>query len=397
MTGRFHESWGDFGGLRTEASLEYDCINGIANCMRSTIGDHFHPRGDINYPMFDLIKNIYGRLQKLEPWIEGAKPVVDVGVVAPEFSFSPSHKLVSRGQISLKGASRMLCELKCQFDVLSSAQDISRYKLIILPDHVALKGELLDRIREYIAKGGAVISSAWSGLDENGFDFALKEWGIKFNGESPHDPAYISVSDERMAKDFPQMPVTLYEKGTDIEANNGSEILAEIVEPYYNRHFDGEHAFMYLPPNKKTGKAALCRNKNIAHFSHPLFLNYNKHAQPQLKTLFKNLIGDMLEEPVVKIDNLPSFGRATVTEQTGRRMVYIMSYVPEKRGEKTEMIEEPIKLNGVKISLRCDDRKVKSVYMAPDKKPLEFEEKDGRLETGPFSIDNGYAVIVFEE
>ena len=64
MTGRFHESWGDFGGIRSDAALEYDCLNGIANCMRTTIGDHFHPRGDINQPVFDLIKRVYGRLRK---------------------------------------------------------------------------------------------------------------------------------------------------------------------------------------------------------------------------------------------------------------------------------------------------------------------------------------------
>jgi len=47
MSGRFHKSWGDFGGIRTEPSLEYDMVYGMANAMRPNIGDHFHPRGDI--------------------------------------------------------------------------------------------------------------------------------------------------------------------------------------------------------------------------------------------------------------------------------------------------------------------------------------------------------------
>lgn len=397
MTGRFHESWGDFGGLRTEASLEYDCIKGVANCMRTTIGDHFHPRGDINYPMFDMIKRIYGRLQKLEPWIDEAKAVVDIGVVAPAHSFSEMHKIHPGSELSLKGIARMLCELKCQFDVLSVSQDISRYKIIILPDFIALKGELLERVKEFIKKGGCVISSAWSGLDEGGKDFALEDWGVKFRGDSPYDPAYISISNEKMAEGFPEMPVTLYEKGTEIETCGSAEILAEIVAPYFNKGFDGEHAFMYLPPDRKTGKAALCRNKNVAHFSHPVFLNYYKHAQPQIRKLFKNLLDGMLETPVVKIENIPSFARATVTEQPDRRMVYIMSYVPEKRGEKIEMIEEPVKLSDVSVSLRCDGKDIKSVYTAPDKKALGFEREGEYIKTDTFHVDNGYAVIVFEE
>jgi hypothetical protein len=53
MTGRFHRSWGDFGGLRTEASLEYDCLYGLANGMRPTVGGHAHPRGDMQHAVFE--------------------------------------------------------------------------------------------------------------------------------------------------------------------------------------------------------------------------------------------------------------------------------------------------------------------------------------------------------
>ena len=100
MTGRFHKSWGDFGGIRTEASLEYDCLYGIANGMRTTIGDHFHPRGDLNHAVFDLIEGIYKRLQKLNPWLDDAKPLTDLAVVLPKPGFCgvdyPAHE--RRGQ-----------------------------------------------------------------------------------------------------------------------------------------------------------------------------------------------------------------------------------------------------------------------------------------------------------
>ena len=78
-------------------------------------------------------------------------------------------------------------------------------------------------------------------------------------------------------------------------------------------------------------------------------------------------------------------------------MVYIMSYVPEKRGEMIEMIEEPIRLDGVKISLRHDGKKYKSVCFAPGKEKLGFETNSDYIKTDSFSVENGYAVIVFEE
>ena len=58
MTGRFN-NWGDFGGLRTAEGLEYDLFYGAANGMRPDIGGHFHPRGDLDLPVFDRIREVY--------------------------------------------------------------------------------------------------------------------------------------------------------------------------------------------------------------------------------------------------------------------------------------------------------------------------------------------------
>lgn len=395
MTGRFHESWGDFGGLRTEASLEYDCVNGIANCMRTTIGDHFHPRGDINRPMFDLIRRIYGRLQKLEAWIDGASPVTDIAVIVPENAFLPCEPASQDAILAAYGASRLLCELKQQFDILTPDMDISRYKILLLADFVAVDDALRKKLQKFLSKGGGIVSTGHSGLDPDGKRFALKEWGVKFKGESAYDPAYMTTSHE-IAEGFPEMPVTLYEKGTKIDAVEGTKVLAEIFAPYYNSHFDGEHAFMYMPPDKNTHKPAITRKGNIVHFSHPLCLNYYKHAQVPMKAVLKNIFADMLPEPVIKVENMPSFARVTVTEQTKRRMIYLMSYVPEKRGDKIEMIEEPVVLREIKLSLRTDGRKYKSAYLAPDMGKLDFTV-DGNYVKVKIHEVTGYSVVVLEE
>ena len=145
MTGRFHKSWGDFGGIRTEPSLEYDCLYGMANAMRTTIGDHFHPRGDINQPVFDLYRRIYSRLQRYEPWLEGAKAVTEAAVVWPaaypgyEWRAPSRWETFTRFLSSIKGATRALCELKWQFDLVTTYPDWSGYELLILPDWVALE------------------------------------------------------------------------------------------------------------------------------------------------------------------------------------------------------------------------------------------------------------------
>lgn len=395
MTGRFHESWGDFGGLRTEPSLEYDCVNGIANGMRTTIGDHFHPRGDINQPMFDLIKKIYGRLRRFEPWIDGAKPMTDIAVIAPSNSFQCSDPDSSNSILAAYGAARMLCELKQQFDILTPDMDLSGYQLLVLVDHVVVDKRLALKLQDHLAKGGKIISSGHSGLDASGKKFALPEWGVKFKGESPHDPAYMAPPIKKLAADFPDMPVTLYERGTTVDAMPGTEILAEIIAPYYNRGFDGEHAFLYLPPDKKTGEPAITRKGGVTHFTHPLFITYHKHAQVPMKALFRNLLAELMPEPLLKVPTLPSFARATVTAQTNRFMIHLLSYVPEKRGAMVEMIEEPIELRDVVVALRSDGKKPKAVYLAPDRQPLDFKVKNGYVQ---FTVPElrGHAVAVVE-
>ncbi|MHB8997349.1 MAG: alpha-amylase family protein [Armatimonadota bacterium] len=399
MSGRFHKSWGDFGGIRTEPSLEYDMVYGMANAMRPNIGDHFHPRGDINKPVFALYKKIYNNLQRYDPWLEGAKAETDTAVLwqapYPGYNFmSPKKRAFWDKQYDgIKGATRLLCELKYQFDIVTDFADWDKYELLVLPDHTVMNEEFTKRIRKHLDKGGAIISSAWSGLDPEGKDFVFDEWGAKFVGEDPYDPAFFTPYAE-LSENMPDMPITLYQKGTNIEPTDGQQ-LGEIIAPYYNQHWDGEHGFVYLPPDKPTGRAAVVQKGRVAHFSHPVFSAYIIDAQVPMKHFVENMLKRIMPNQMLK-SNLPSYARTGVTSQPGRRMVHLMSYIPERRGNSVDMIEERIELRDVQIALRADGKAIKSVYLAPDKQALPFEVKDGYVQVTVPKVD-GYAMVVFEE
>ncbi|MBI2301995.1 MAG: beta-galactosidase trimerization domain-containing protein [Armatimonadetes bacterium] len=366
MTGRFHKSWGDFGGIRTEPSLEYDLRYGMANAMRTTIGDHFHPRGDINQPVFDLYKRLYDRLQRYEPWLAEARAVADIGLVWPtpypgyKYLSPRGRELYNRFWKAIKGGTRLLCELRQQFDVVTTFSDWSGYRLLVLPDFVTLDAEVASRVRAHLDRGGAILSSGWSGLDPERRDFVFGEWGLRYDGDDPYDPAYFRPA-PRLAEGLPDMPITFYQRGAAVAALDGTEVLAEIIAPYYNRHWDG----------------------------------YGEDAQVPLKQLLANLLPSVLPAPLVRAPGLPSFARATVTEQPGRRMVHLLSYCPERRGDRVDMIEEPIELRDVALALR-EDVPVRSVYLAPDREDLPFEVRDGYVQTVVPRVP-GHAVVVFEE
>jgi hypothetical protein len=366
--------------------------------MRTTIGDHFHPRGDINNAVFGLIERLYGRLQKLNPWLDKANALTDVAVISPKNIFSKNHlhdKYPPSNLQALYGVTRILCELKVQFDILTDILPWKGYKVLILPDFVELDEIAIKKLKEHLVAGGMIVSSGWSGLDVNKNDFVLKNWGLKFKGDSPYNPAYLRVK-SLLNEKIPDMPICLYESGSEIEALKNTEVLAEIVKPFFNRHWDGEHGFLYVPPDKSTGSPAVTKNKNVTHISHPIFYIYYKHAPVPMKQIVSNILKIILPEPIVKTGGLPSFARVTVTCQENRRMVYVLSYVPERRGEKIDMIEEPIELRNVKIGLRLDKRLPKKVYLAPDREALNFKIESNYIRiTVP--VINGYAVVVFEE
>lgn len=399
MSGRFHKSWGDFGGIRTRPSLEYDLVYGLGNAMRANIGDHFHPRGDINKPVFALYKSLYDELRPLEPWVEGATAEVDTAVLwqapYPGYNFmSPKKRAVFDKQYNaVKGATRLLCELKYQFDIVTDFCDWDKYDLLVLPDHIFIDAAWEGRIRKHLDKGGAILSSAWSGLDPEVGQFAFPtEWGARYLDVDPYDPAFFTPAPE-LAAGMPDMPITLYQRGTSLQPEGG-EPLGEIVAPYYNKHWDGEHGFVYLPPDKPTGRAAGVRNGRVAHFSHPVFTSYIEDGQVPLKQFVANVLERIMPSPLTKCE-LPSFARAMVTAQSSRRMMWITSYIPERRGN-VDMIEERLELRDVAVALRADGKQVKSVYLAPSGEALPFELKDGYIHTTVPKID-GYAVVVFEE
>jgi hypothetical protein len=60
------------------------------------------------------------------------------------------------------------------------------------------------------------------------------------------------------------------------------------------------------------------------------------------------------------------------------------------------MIEEPIELRDVKISLRNDGRTPKKVYLAPERKSLPFKQTNGYINV-TIPVSKGYSLIVFEE
>ena len=185
MDGRFHRTWGDFGSLRNQAALDYECFRMLAQAGKCSIGDQMHPRGRLEPAVYNRIGNTYKSVEEKEPWCIGARAVTEIGVLSTSKS-----TLAGLVATSDAGAINILTELHYQFDVLDRDSDFSRYKVLILPDSHRFDQGLLQKVRSYLAGGGKLILSHESGLDVEGKQFVMEEMGVEYLGPSPYQGDY---------------------------------------------------------------------------------------------------------------------------------------------------------------------------------------------------------------
>lgn len=144
MTGKFHTSWGDFHSYKNEAALEFECFHALALGGGCSIGDQLHPSGRLDEVTYDLIGGVYRSVLEKEPWCRDALPVSEIALVTPEAFDTQSDGEIGahRHPTEALGAVRMLQELRLQFDVVDAERDLSRYRLVILPDVIPVDAAL---------------------------------------------------------------------------------------------------------------------------------------------------------------------------------------------------------------------------------------------------------------
>ena len=386
MTGRFN-NWGDFGGLRTEEGLEFDLFYGAANGMRPDIGGHFHPRGDLDLPVFDRIRKIYRNMQQYDEWVLDAVNEPEIALVyhVKEEQYRPTGTAV-------ESAVRMLTELKIQFDLVTEFTSWDRYKLLIFPDDVVFTDVIAERVEKHLKRGGKVLATSRSGLDPEGKKFATAGWPAIYQGKTAYDPLYFLPAG-KLAEGLPDMPLSVYASGSSVQSAGNAKTEMYLVKPYLRSGWDGLRSNFYNPPEKVTDEPFLVWNEQIVYISAELFAGYAKRAPKQLRELLGNAILALVPDLKLKSPTLPSFARAFVQKKRNMELVHILAYCPEGRGE-ANTVEDRITLVDTEISLRTDGP-VRKVYLAPTRQELPFELKDGYCIVRIPHI-SGYALIVFE-
>ncbi|HEY3280680.1 MAG TPA: alpha-amylase family protein [Armatimonadota bacterium] len=387
MTARFHKSWADFGGLKPYAALEYETRQMVAHGAQCCIGDQLHPRGVLDPAAYDLIGRVYAGIQEREPWLEGAKPVTQIAVFQGTATASPAISGVD------EGVTRLLTQLKHQFDFVHADGAWEGYELVILPDQVQVDGALAQRLEAYVDRGGKVLATGTSGLACDATELALPLLGVKPEGMSAFTATYLRFG-EAVADGVPATDHVFYDRGARVTPLEGTRVLAQVVEPYFQRSWRHFSSHQQTPADQVSPYAAATLRGPVACIPLPVFSAYGKHGNIPIRLLVRNVLNLLLPKPLLRV-TAPTSTEATLTRQEGRTIAHLLQYCPERRADGIDIVEDIVPLQDVPLSLRMS-REPSRAYLAPCGEPLKVEFECGYATVRVPEV-NGHAMVVFED
>jgi len=382
MTARFHKSWADFGGLKTVPQVDYEAATIMAAGGVVNIGDQLHPRGTLDRGAYQVIGEVFRKVESLEPYCLGATPLADIAVLLlPEAaSGDPLHKggmnIASVGP-SFEGAAATLAALKHQWNGETPDRDyLGRYKVVVIPDGGVLEDEMRAKLAAFQAGGGAILFSHEATLADGAF--ALPHSPVEYLEPCPYTPSYMKLGDTLGAGE-PDTEFVNYQPGSYVAPRDGAEALGEVWQPYFNRtpgHFSS-HA--QTPADKPTGHpvAVLSADRKTAYVYAALFKGYRQDGFYLYKKVAMRLLDTLLPDPLVRPGaNVPAAMEIAVLRQEaeGRMVVHLVNFQPQRRTAANEFIEDAVPLGDVSFALRTEVAPSR-VFLAPSGEELPFQQE----------------------
>lgn len=387
MTGKFHTTWGEFGGIKHPNALRYECAAMLAFGSKCSVGDQLHPSGKIDQTTYRVIGEAYRDVASKEAWCTNADDVVDIAVLSAD-ACAAVHSRNDRADV---GTCRILLEGHVPFTLIDQETAFEPFKMLILPDQIGVGDALKSKLDAYLAQGGKLLLTGASGLNEDGTTCRF-DIGGELAGPSEFNPDYVLPVDE-LRSSFVTSPFVAYTRGYRLEATDGQS-LGVVYDPYFNRtykHFCSHQHTPYRPePN---GCDCGVRKGNVMYLAHPVFTWYRGWGAVTVKDYVLGAIRSLLGDGLSISTNMPSTARINLNEQAeeNRYVLHLLYANTIARGGamqlsggnlaargSIEVIEELIPLRNVEVELKLE-HPVKRAVLQPQNQQLEFTRDGDRI------------------
>jgi hypothetical protein len=406
MTGRFHKSWADFGGLKTSDQLDYECGTILAAGGRICVGDQLHPRGVLDPAVYRLLGRSFGQVEQLEPWLWGAEPQAEAAILSLGKSQQAAAGVGAHSE-DVEGAAQVLLELGVQFDIVDHLADLRRYETLILPHGAALEADWQARLNGYLAAGGRLVLSGTAGFDAGSGAFQLQGVPVKMIGPAPTVPSYLrpdallaggaaNGDPNALAADYDYV---FYDTAYVVEALPGAECHGELKQALFNRTWEHFTSHQHAPVGASLGAPLMVKQGGVMYFAAPLFAGYRAHDYWAYRELLRNALAGFLPARRL-IPGGPGWVEMTLHHQPAggdhpaRAIVHVVAYHPRRSLQSVPHADQAALTAGLSFQLRVESAPQR-VYLAPEETALPFRLENGylRVELPPVGA---HTVVVVE-
>jgi hypothetical protein len=382
MSGKFHTSWGEFGGFKHPDALRYEAGSMLAYGAACNFGDQLHPAGAMDLGTYRNIGAAFEYVEQIEAYGLDAVPAADLGL------------WFSGSQTDDEGTALMLLETQHDFAVVDPAADFARYRVIVLPGAACLSAAEAAKLAKYVAGGGNLLVTGESALDQAGTRFVL-DVGADYLGSAQYaDDFTVVEAGSVLSEDLVSSPFLNYTAALRMEPRPGTEVLAALREPYFNRTY-GHYCSHQNTPNQLAPAAhpAAIRRGNVVFLAHRLGRLYYQHGARIHRQLFANALRLLYPEPVVET-TLPSAGRASLMHQPQhRRYVAHLLYAPPLQRGRCLVIEDTPPLYDVPLAVHVPET-ITAARLVPGDAPLPLTHHDGAASVTVPRVQGHQAVVL---
>jgi len=394
MSGKFHTSWGEFGGFKHPDALRFEAAAMVAYGARCNFGDQLHPSGEMDMATYRNVGEAFRYVERIEEFGLDGRPRATLGLWWGDagttstgcFAAEPNHQ----------GVTEMLLENQIDFEVVDKGDDLDRYAVIILAGAACLDGAGAKALEAYRARGGKLLVLGEGGLDAATRSRFVLKVGATYAGPSTYRQDYLLVRGGKLAKNLVASPFVCHNAAIRATVKAGT-VLAAIREPYFDRTYGAYSSHMNTPFQlKDAAHAGAWALKDLVYLAHPVGYLYTKEGARLHREYFLNalrLLYPVGKQTVATV--LPSGGRLSLVHQPDQRRycAHLLYGPPTQRG-RCQIIEDLVPLYEIPVTLRVPE-KIRRVRLPLHKKTLRAATKAGAVRVVVPTLQC-HEVVVFE-
>lgn len=400
QTGRFVRSWADVGGLKRPEQLEVEVARIVAQGAQVCIGDQPPPSARLDSAVYSTIAPAYRWLAERETDLEGSAPVVEAAIVAAGSLLADPGRLPSRGTRlhedtiwsgAIIGAADLLTLHRVQFDVAEPTADLDRYNLLVVPERSHVDQGLVERLRQHLDNGGAVIAAGSAlRLDDQAWPS-----GWTYKGPNPYTVPYLLPTKDAPLPDFPYALYT----GADRYQTADGTVLAAIGDPMFERTPEHFTSHSYTPLGRITEDVAAWHRDRFGAFGFDVHTAYLETGYWAYAELFGAVLDAVLPDRLLRTDLPDPIDVALTQRESPNGTVTLLhltpSFTSRRWGKRTESYSRQPNLRDVSVSVRLN-HPVARARLSGTGTPLEIQQRDGRVDVR-LSVLDGPTIVVLAE